>query len=86
MIAKNKTRVVHATRFGEALVRLGRIDEAQLVLEQAVRVAPKFARAHYAMGVLHESAGRQGEAAERFATAVRFAGMTKMRDKIEAAS
>jgi tetratricopeptide (TPR) repeat protein len=85
MIAKNKTRVVHATRFGEALVRLGRIDEAQLVLEQAVRVAPKFARAHYAMGVLHESAGRQGEAAERFATAVRFAGMTKMRDKIEAA-
>jgi Flp pilus assembly protein TadD len=46
----------------------------QLVLEQAVRVAPRYGRAHYALGVLHAAAGRTDAAAECLASAARLAG------------
>lgn len=62
--------------FGEALVSLGRVDEARLVLEQALRVAPRYARAHYALGTLHAQAGRGDAAAECLTNAARLASTT----------
>jgi tetratricopeptide (TPR) repeat protein len=39
--------------------------------EEAVRLSPSFARAHYALGVIHEEAGEHPQAIESFSAAVK---------------
>ena len=57
------------------MIHLNRLEEAQLVLEQAVRVRPHFARAHYSLGNLLETKGRCEAAIEYFASAAHLASI-----------
>ncbi len=50
---------------GVALMRLGRLDEAEEQLKQALRLIPDASRVHYQLGVLHARTGRK-EQSDRF--------------------
>jgi Tfp pilus assembly protein PilF len=54
---------------GEALNRLGRIDEALDVLEQAARLQPQRSRIYYLMGILYDRKNLRQEAAAMYKTA-----------------
>lgn len=48
---------------GALLVKLGRLDEAALSLQESLDCDPRFSRAHYQRGLLLEKQGKLGEAA-----------------------
>jgi Tfp pilus assembly protein PilF len=54
---------------GETLNRLGRIDEALEVLEQASRLQPQRARIYYLMGILYDRKNLRQEAGAMYKTA-----------------
>ncbi len=58
-------------RLGTALYLRGDIGPARAELERAAADAPELPQAHYSLGVLLQEEGRHGEAAERFAAALR---------------
>jgi len=51
---------------GEALNRLGRVDQAIEVLERAVRLQPRNAKAYYTMGILFDKKHMPAEAAQMY--------------------
>jgi len=55
---------------GDFVLRRGRRKEAQALLEEAVRLEPKLAAAHEAMGFLHYQSGDRVAAARELARAV----------------
>jgi superkiller protein 3 len=48
---------------GEALNRLGRVDEAMAALERALELLPRNSRAYYTLGILLDKKNRPEEAA-----------------------
>ncbi len=58
-------------RLGTALYLRGDLATARAELERAAAEAPELPQAHYSLGVLLQEAGRHGEAAARFAAALR---------------
>ena len=53
-------------------MRLGRVPEAMAHWEQALRLKPDFAEAHYNLGVALEEAGRAQEAIGHYEQALRI--------------
>lgn len=60
------------SRIGRALAQSGKLDEAQLHLEEAVRLSPGLAYAHGKLGLVLVEKGRVSEAHGHFAEAVRL--------------
>jgi Tfp pilus assembly protein PilF len=58
--------------YGVALVNLGRLEEAEPVLREAIRLAPTIPSAHLLLGSLLERQGRRVEAEASFAAARRL--------------
>jgi tetratricopeptide (TPR) repeat protein len=56
---------------GTALTQTGQIDAAIRQFEEVLRWSPTHARAHFSLGVIYESQGRDREAVARFASAVK---------------
>jgi tetratricopeptide (TPR) repeat protein len=54
----------------QTLSRMGNVRAALAELEAAIRVDPRFARAHFMMGTLLERSGRDEEAIDRYTAAV----------------
>jgi predicted CXXCH cytochrome family protein len=54
------------------LARAEKLDQAQNLLEEAVKVSPDFAEAHYSLGLLRAERGDMDGAIESLRTAVRF--------------
>jgi len=51
-----------ALNFGSLLIKLGRLEEAELNLKEALQSDPKLPRAHYQMGLLLEKQKKDAEA------------------------
>jgi tetratricopeptide (TPR) repeat protein len=51
---------------GDALNRLGRVDEAMEALLRSLELRPGNARAYYAMGILYDKKHLPGQAAEMY--------------------
>jgi protein O-GlcNAc transferase len=54
------------------LAQLGRAPEAMEHWEQAIRLKPDYAEAHYNLGVALEQAGKVSEAIQHYREAVRI--------------
>lgn len=50
--------------FGTLLVKLGKLEQAEPYLKESLRYDPKFARAHYQLGILLEKQRRDSEAVQ----------------------
>jgi tetratricopeptide (TPR) repeat protein len=48
--------------FGTLLVKLGKLEQAEPYLRESLSYDPKFARAHYQLGILLEKQRKEGEA------------------------
>jgi tetratricopeptide (TPR) repeat protein len=57
-------------RLGTALAQQGDVAGAREQFELAVKASPKFARAHYSLGLLSESGGRLKEATDHYLAAL----------------
>jgi tetratricopeptide (TPR) repeat protein len=57
---------------GNALLREGKLQEAIGHFEQALRIKPDFADAHYNLGVALETLGRTQEAIQHYKQALRI--------------
>ncbi len=60
------------TKLGTALLRMRRADEAERVLSQALKIDPKNAEAHNAMGLAHIQRKRPREAMLSFNSALQY--------------
>jgi len=56
----------------EMLRRKGDLDEARLLLEQGLRMAPQMSAAHYNLGLIHSQQGNDAAAIESYQTALRL--------------
>jgi len=54
------------------LVSLGRLDEAEKALKEALQFDPKFPKAHYELGLLREKHGNNTAAIEELQKAAQF--------------
>ena len=57
---------------GILLVKLGRLDEAEIVLRESLRDDPRFPKAHYQMGLLLEKQGKLDLAISELNLAAQF--------------
>jgi tetratricopeptide (TPR) repeat protein len=63
-VTKLTPMAVHYVSLGEALGRMGKLEEARKAFEAALRMDPAFVDAWYNMGVMYEQAGKSKEAEE----------------------
>jgi tetratricopeptide (TPR) repeat protein len=69
-IAVTSDNMVAHTTLGYALIEDGRADEAAAHLEEAIRIAPRYAEAHGLLGGARYAQGRLEEAVESYQRAV----------------
>ncbi len=67
-------------KLGFAYTRLGRADDAQRAFENAVRLDPKRAIAHYMLGLIYEKKGLRAQAAAAWKACLENAHDPRLRD------
>jgi Flp pilus assembly protein TadD len=71
-VAKRPNNPRAHNNLGAALMHLGRLQEAIIQLEQALRIKPDFSEAHYNLGAALKQAGRLQEAIGHYEQALRI--------------